>query len=235
MKTMVTFCSSFVDNIWLLGWSKKTFFLGFWLSLSFWTQAQTIELDKTFGGADGDQFTSVQQTNDDGYILGGTSFSGISADKSEENRGFTDYWLIKLDKNGKKVWDKTLGGNVHDSFGSMQQTQDGGYIVGGTSSSNKNSDKSENNIKYDDYWIIKLNATGQKEWDKTLGWKGFDNLTVIQQTPDGGYMVGGSSNSNKGGYKSENSRGYGDYWVIKLDATGKKQWDKTLGGLGMNI
>src|SRR3712207_1089396 len=71
------------------------------------------------------------------------------------------------------------------------------------------------------------------QWDKTIGSEGSDNLTSVQQTQDGGYILGGTSSGNKGGDKSQNGIGsWEDYWVVKLDATGKIQWDKTIGGTG---
>ncbi len=62
--------------------------------------------DKRFGGTDYDYLYSVQQTTDGGYILGGGSSSGISGDKTEASRGNYDYWVVKIDANGTKQWDK---------------------------------------------------------------------------------------------------------------------------------
>ncbi|MFO0485605.1 MAG: T9SS C-terminal target domain-containing protein, partial [Sphingobacteriia bacterium] len=72
------------------------------------------------------------------------------------------------------------------------------------------------------------------QWDNTLGGSNWDDLWFLQQTSDGGYILGGWSWSDAdiAGGKSENSRGSYDYWVVKLDANGNKQWDKTLGGSG---
>ncbi|RDC64882.1 DNA helicase [Adhaeribacter pallidiroseus] len=191
--------------------------------------------DKTIGGNSEDRITALQQTQDAGYILGGYSSSSITGDKSEARRGGEDYWVVKLDGNGNKVWDKTLGGNSKDLLYSLQQTNDGGYILGGTSFSSKSSDKSENNTannSYDtDYWLVKIDASGKKEWDQTLGGNGGDDLRSVQQINDGGYILGGFSRSDKKGDKSEENKGdHHDYWIIKVDAAGNKQWDQTIGG-----
>jgi hypothetical protein len=191
--------------------------------------------DKTLGGSGGDSFRHLQQTGDGGFILVGLSDSDAGFDKSENKKGETDGWIVKLDASGNKVWDKTFGGSNSDVFWSVQQTMDSGYIVGGFSNSNASGDKSENakNIPWIDYWIVKLDASGTKEWDKTIGGNYDDFLRAIQQTTDGGYIVGGHSTSDSGFDKSENRRGliwYSDYWVVKLDTSGNKQWDKTFGG-----
>ncbi|KAA3439619.1 PKD domain-containing protein [Rufibacter hautae] len=193
------------------------------------------EWDKTFGGSGTDQLSSLQQTADGGYILGGTSPSPVSGDKTGANRGngnSTDYWVVKLNANGAKVWDKTIGGSGGDQLSSLRQTADGGYILGGTSPSGISGDKTEASKGGSDYWVVKLNASGAKEWDKTFGGSGNDQLSSLQRTADGAYILGGWSDSGTGGNKGEASRGGSDYWVVKLTATGAKEWDKTIGGSG---
>jgi hypothetical protein len=186
--------------------------------------------DKTLGGSGWDELYSIQQTSDGGYILGGFSESSLGGDKSQASQGESDFWVVKLDAAGNKTWDKTLGGNRLDSFTDLQQTSDGGYILGGYSNSNISGDKSQVNQGIYDYWVVKLDAAGSKTWDKTFGGSGFDLLYSLQQTTDGGYILGGRSNSNISGDKSQASQGYSDYWVVKLDAAGNKTWDKAFGG-----
>ncbi|MFO0485916.1 MAG: gliding motility-associated C-terminal domain-containing protein, partial [Sphingobacteriia bacterium] len=106
------------------------------------------------------------QTSDGGYILGGESFSDISGEKTENSRGEQDGWLIKLDAAGNKVWDKTLGGSKGDGFGLFQLAVDGGYILGGWSSSDISGEKTENSRGGSDYWLVKLCDTPIKP---TLG------------------------------------------------------------------
>ncbi|QMU31034.1 T9SS type A sorting domain-containing protein [Adhaeribacter radiodurans] len=196
--------------------------------------------EKTFGGNKRDELTALQPTRDGGYLLGGYSYSDISGDKTEPNRGgsnenspVSDFWVVKLDANGNKEWDKTYGGTSYDNLSSMQQTSDGGYILGGSSSSGLSGDKTENNrgsIGYPDYWIVKIKADGSKEWDKTYGGSENDNLSSLQQTSDGGYILGGNSEPSESGDISEASKGFEDYWIVKLNAAGKKEWDKIIGG-----
>ncbi|RDC64874.1 T9SS type A sorting domain-containing protein [Adhaeribacter pallidiroseus] len=213
------------------------------LLVSFSSLAQTKLWDKTLIG--GNSFVVVHQTSDNGYILGGNSSEGIGHDKTEANRGEVDYWVVKLNADGTKAWDKTFGGNSSDNLTNLLQTPDGGYILGGYSNSGKSGDKTEANKGganvygeiTNDYWLLKINANGTKQWDKTFGGNNHDYLKALQLTSDGGYILGGVSRSGKSGDKSEVNVGpkdeYGDYsfdcWIIKIDATGKKVWDKTLG------
>ena len=189
-----------------------------------------IQWDKTIGGDVHDWLYSLQQTRDGGYILGGTSLSDSSAEKTENSRGGQDYWIVKLNSLGDIEWDKTLGGQEAEKLSVVQQTSEGGYILGGMSYSNISGEKTENSRGENDYWVVKLDAAGTIQWDKTIGGNGGDRLTCIQQTKDGGYLLGGSSWSDRSGEKSQNSRGADDYWILKIDQSGKVQWDKTIGG-----
>ncbi len=189
-----------------------------------------IQWQTTIGGNDADWLYSVQQTTDGGYILGGYSLSDISGDKTEGTQGGNDYWVVKLDASGNIQWQNTIGGNNDDNLTSIQQTTDGGYILGGYSYSDISGDKTENSQGSDDYWVVKLNASGNIQWQNTIGGSGYDQLYSIQQTSDGGYILGGYSESNISGDKTENSQGFDDYWVVKLDTTGNIQWQNTIGG-----
>ena len=91
------------------------------------------EWQRTLGGDIDDRLNSIFQTSDGGYVLAGTSASGISGDKTEASKGGSDYWIIKLSPSGNIEWQKTLGGNNNDSATNILQTADGGYIVTGNS------------------------------------------------------------------------------------------------------
>ena len=192
-------------------------------------QALAVQWNKSIGGSSEDVLFSLLLTADGGYILGGYSWSNISGDKTESSKGSNDYWVVKLDFAGNKIWDKTIGGNGNDALMSLQPTADGGYILSGSSSSNISGDKTENSKGFTDFWLVKLDAAGNKVWDKTIGGSSDDILNSAFPTSDGGYILGGYSNSNISGDKTENSRGFYDYWVVKLDAAGNKVWDKTIG------
>ncbi|MFI5219541.1 MAG: T9SS type A sorting domain-containing protein [Bacteroidia bacterium] len=192
-----------------------------------------IQWQNTIGGNGDDELFSVQPTNDGGYILGGGSGSNISGDKTENIIGMWDYWIVKLDASGNIQWQNTIGGTHYEQFSTIQQTFDGGYIIGGLSDSNISGDKTENNIggfgNYD-YWILKLDGLGNIQWQNTIGGIYTEWLTCLRQTTNGGYIIGGYSNSPASGDKTENSIGSDDYWIIKLDSLGNIQWQNTIGG-----
>jgi hypothetical protein len=186
--------------------------------------------DKTFGGIGNDLLESIVQTRDKGFLLGGTSSSSSSGDKSDTLRGVSDYWIVKTDSNGIKQWDKCFGGLLDEFFISAQQNFDGGYILGGTSSSGIGGDKSVANWGMRDYWIVKIDSTGTKLWDKVYGGTDDEILGSIIESSDNGFIIAGTSYSGISGDKTQNVVGGSDYWIIKTDSSGIIQWDKDFGG-----
>src|SRR6478752_4976609 len=197
-----------------------------------------IGIQRAAGGAYEDYFTCMVVTNDGGMVAGGYSYSNISGEKTADSwgrNGTPDYWIVKYNAAGNVLWDKTIGGYGDDNLRSLQQTTDGGYILGGYSQSNAGGNKTENNKGLNDYWIVKIDAVGNIQWDKTIGGSSWDYLAAIKQTADGGYIVGGNSDSQISGDKTQNSKGDLDYWVVKLNSSGNIEWDKTVGGAGREI
>ncbi|SMC63143.1 autotransporter outer membrane beta-barrel domain-containing protein [Moheibacter sediminis] len=188
--------------------------------------------DKLYGGSGSDGASFIQQTSDGGYIIAGYSTSSANGDVTGTNKGDGDCWIVKLDASGNKIWDKLYGGSAEDSTNSIQQTSDGGYIIAGTSQSSASGDVSDTSNGNNDYWIVKLDASGNKIWDKLYGGSGIDLASSIQQTTDGGYIIAGTSQSSASGDVTDTSNGNNDYWIVKLDASGNKIWDKLYGGSG---
>jgi len=191
-----------------------------------------IVWQNSIGGSLVDRTQAAFQTADGGFIIGGFSFSGISGDKTETNRGVSDNWIVKLDASGNIIWDKTLGGNDSDVLRDMIQTADGGYLVGGYSRSNISGDKTENSQGDFDYWVLKLNSSGNLIWQNTIGGAGIDYVRDLKQLADGSYMIAGWSNSNISGDKTENSNGGYDYWLVSLDSSGTITGQNSIGGAG---
>lgn len=186
--------------------------------------------NKLLGGNGSELSYSIMQTTDAGYIVAGYSTSSANGDVTGTNHGFLDDWIIKLDAAGNIVWNKLLGGDNDEEAYSIQQTTDGGYILAGYSLSSANGDVSTTNHGLNDYWIVKLNATGAISWNKLLGGTGNEYATGIQQTADGGYIVAGYSSSSANGNVTGVNHGLKDYWIVKLDAAGNISWNKLLGG-----
>jgi hypothetical protein len=190
----------------------------------------TKQWDKTYGGSERDWGYFIQQTSDGGFVVSSRSKSS-DGDITDMNRGDWDFWIIKLSGDGIKQWDKTYGGSEFEGVTLMQQTSDGGYIViGSTYSSNGDGDVTDVNNGQGDAWILKLNSDGIKQWDKTYGGSGFEEINSIFQTSDGGYIIAGKTTSSSDGDVTDVNNGGYDAWILKLNSDGIKQWDKTYGG-----
>ena len=189
-----------------------------------------LEWQKTIGGENDDYLFSVVQTVDRGFVLGGFSLSGISGNKTETSYGARDSWILKLDSIGNIEWQKTIGGEGQDYTYAIHQTLDGGFILGGHSDSKDSGNVIKDSRGGSDYWIAKLNENGNIEWQKRYGGEGYEYIFSIQQTNDEGFILGGYSNSDASGDKSENSRGFFDYWIVKVDSQGNLEWENTIGG-----
>lgn len=154
---------------------------------------------------------SICITNDGGYafvsdaVPGNNSFPG--------NHGFEDYSVIKLDAAGNLIWQKMLGGSIWDQPRCIIQSNDGGFIAAGSVQST-DGDVVGNHGAYDS-WIVKLAADGTPEWTKAMGGINGDWAWSIFQTPDQGYLVGGSTINNNNGDVGPN-HGQGDFWIVKL-------------------
>jgi hypothetical protein len=166
-----------------------------------------ITFQKIYEGGSGlDNCRSVQQTTDGGYIIAGTTRGSF---------GEAAY-LIKTDSTGDTLWTKTFGSINYDAEAhSVQQTRDGGYIMAGMAGS----------YSADIYnmYIIKTDGNGDTLWTRTLGQVGDERAYSVQQTTDGGFIVGGHSEEFGGG-------GSNDICLSKLDSTGTLLWMKKYGG-----
>jgi hypothetical protein len=166
------------------------------------------EWAKSYGGSREDAGWSIQQTSDGGYILAGLTLS--------YGAGNYDVWVIKTDASGDPVWNKVFGGSGDDRGFSIRQTSDGGYVVLGVTTSYGAGSY--------DFWLIKTDADGNKQWDKTYGGATNDHGRCVVQATDGGYILLGFTESyGVGGF---------DLWLIKTDDNGNELWSKTYGGSG---
>jgi hypothetical protein len=171
----------------------------------------SIQWERIFGGESEDYIYSMEQTSDGGYILIGTTSSYATG-------GF-DAWLIKIDSLGNEQWMKTYNIDFLDEGFGVKQTSDGGFILIGLTGM-------YTSITHD-YWLIKTDAFGNKQWDRTFDNGGdCDRAGSIQITPDGGYIIIGHTYT----YGAWNF----DIWLIKTDPAGNLQWDKTFGKGGYN-
>ncbi|UPT71084.1 MAG: T9SS type A sorting domain-containing protein [Flavobacterium sp. JAD_PAG50586_2] len=193
--------------------------------------AQDILWEKSYGGKHAEYLFDAIPTPDYGFILAGSSLSKKTGTKIDDNRGDLDYWVWKMDEKGELDWQRTFGGNDQDLLYAVILTNDGGFLLAGTSKSDAVLDKKDNNRGNSDFWIIKLNAKGGEEWQKTIGGNGQDEISAVIRSKDGGFIIAGSSSSEISGEK--NTKGYGgmDYWVLKIDKKGEIVWQNSFGGI----
>jgi len=171
-------------------------------------QAPTVEWNKTYGGAFEEAVWSVTQTADGGFALGG------HVEDSDGSLGF-DALVIKVNAQGTEGWSKTY---EDSTIYSISQTSDGGYILAGWNRSNEGSQ---------DAWVAKVNAQGTEEWSKAFGGSGNELGSAIIQTPDGDYLLVGTTTSF--------GAGESDAWAVKVSSQGVEEWNKTYGGSGSEV
>jgi hypothetical protein len=191
--------------------------------------AQTIQWQKTLGGTEADVALSIKQEIDTHFIIAGRVLSANG--NVTGNKGVTDFWIVKLNPSGNMIWQKALGGSNNDRCYSVDLTNDGGYILTGSTASN-NGNVSGNHGDLD-CWVVKLDENANIQWQKCLGGTGWDEAWSIQQTTDGGYIVIGRTGSNNGDVTGLHSSL--DVWVVKLSSFGDVEWQKALGGSLLDI
>lgn len=189
------------------------------------SQTFTTQWQQCMGGTEADGFTSYTLAQGSGYICAGYSSSN-NGDVSG-NHGSRDAWVVKQNSLGTIEWQKSLGGYFDDVFLSLIKTNDGGYIAAGYTNS-YDGDVSGNHGGVSDAWVVKLNSVGAIEWQKCLGGTGEETFRSIIQTPDGGFLAVGYTNSNDGDVSG--NHGIVDVWVVKLNSVGSIEWQRNLGG-----
>ncbi|MFC1949714.1 PKD domain-containing protein [Chloroflexota bacterium] len=166
-----------------------------------------IEWEKLYGGSGYDEAFDIRQTTDGGYIFTGYTDSNTA--------GWEDVYLVKIDVLGNIEWEKTIGGSEYDYAYAVEQTMDGGYIMAGETMSY--------GAGSFDFYLVKTDASGNTEWDTTYGGSDYEFATSLQHTTDGGYIVAGITLSY--------GAGSGDVYMVKTDASGNVEWEKTIGGV----
>lgn len=188
-----------------------------------------VQWQQSLGGTLWEKALAVEQTMDGGYVLAGESFSDDGDITSHHgSTAYSDGWVVKLDENGVIVWQKSLGGSSHDAIYSIYQTNDGGYVVAGYTSS---ADGDVTGLQgEDDYWVAKLDGSGTIEWQQALGGTFSERARSVTQAADGGYVIAGWSRSVDGAVTGNSDFEWSSFWIVKLDNIGGLQWQQSYGG-----
>jgi hypothetical protein len=189
-----------------------------------------IEWQKTYGGKFMEYAHQIVQTTDGYTVL--CSTSSKDGDVLENNNPFSnpskDFWLLHLSNTGDILWQNSYGGQHYEHARALIKTEDGGYLMVGSASS-EDGDVGEPILEYLDAWVLKVDSLGNILWKKVLGGFFYEYFMDAQQTPEGGYILAGKTNAGDGGYVFGN-HGNDDFWVVKLSPEGEFEWQECLGG-----
>lgn len=189
--------------------------------------------EKSYGGASYDWLNSIKVTTDGGVIMCGFVYN--NGGDITVNIGAIDIWIVKTDTSGNIEWEKSYGGTGNDWGFAITQSSDGGYAFAALTESNDSMVTGWHGGH--DYWIVKLDSAGNLQWQKALGGAMVDECYDILETPDNGYLIAGTTNSDDG----DLVQNYGllDFNVMKVNSSGDFEWSETYGGTltdwGMSI
>lgn len=195
--------------------------------------AQEVQWQKDIKSSTQDFLSNLSVTPDGQFLISGSSIqppkmtSVSSSGGARQNNGY-DFHLVKLDQDGRKVWEKFFQGQNHDFLTATVATQEGGFLLAGTTLSPQGLDKKGRAFGGSDIWLIKIAENGTEEWQRTIGTAGNDEARAVVQSTDLGYFVAGSIQDKETGYGSK------DVWLLKLDKTGKPTKEIILGGTGLD-
>ncbi len=183
-----------------------------------------ITWKKTFGGSGFENVYRTIPTSDGNYLTAG--FTESTDGDVTGNHGGQDYFIVKCDANGNKIWAREYGGSSDEQAADVVETNDHCYLVVGFASSGDGDVNDHKGSR--DFWAVKLTPGGDIIWKKSYGGTGDDAARWVEQTPDHGYVITGYVGSNDGDVTG--NFGKFDYWLLKIDSAGNIQWQKTFGG-----
>lgn len=201
--------------------------------------------ERAYGGLYRDELFSMLEIPGGGYLLGCNSWSDVWMDKSEPSRGQQDFWLIRIDNQGNKLWDKTIGGSGYDQINDLAWAPDGNvYLSGGTVSEGSTGDLGiEPSLGLMDFWLGKFDLnTRQLLWDHRFGGAGEDYAyaLLVSQSGDKLYLGGRSGSPPipitpfNNGKSAPFYYGPSDFWLLELNLNGQKLREWSFGGPGLD-
>lgn len=189
----------------------------------------TKEWSKHYGGFFTDTPYGAVQTEDNGFIIVGSSDSYET--DIFNNLGTYDFWIIKISQTGELVWTKNYGGSRIDEARAITPSGDGNYIITGDTRSDDQFVLENKGSA--DLWMMKITPNGELIWEKSFGGNDFDVARSVILTSDNGFLISGSSKSSNGNVTG--NKGGNDAWIIKTDNEGEMLWQKSVGGSGFDF
>ncbi|THV62538.1 T9SS type A sorting domain-containing protein [Chryseobacterium candidae] len=208
---------------------KKIYLSALTLCTILGLSAQEVVWQKDIKSSTQDFLSQVITTIDGQYLITGSSIQSdkLQASGSKQNMGY-DFHLIKLNQQGELVFEKYFSGSNHDYLSATVTTQDGGFLLAGTSYSGKGLDKKDDSKGSSDIWLIRINEFGDQIWQKTIGLPADEEARAVIQTTDLGFFVAGNVQNSSKGYGSK------DVLITRLDKDGKELSQLVLGGKGLD-
>lgn len=190
--------------------------------------------ENTIGGSSSEFDPKIISFSNEDFLVCGSSLSPIGGDKTVTNFGSFDWWFVKFDNLGNKLWDKNFGGTAmefsDDNRSDAIGLENDNLIFAGSTLSSNNGTISEINNGLQDIWVAKMDSSGIILWESLYGGNSGEFVHDIKQTIDNGFIFCGSTRSGLSGDVSESPKGIADIWVVKIDSVGNKLWDKRFGG-----
>ena len=207
---------------------KKLYMSAFFVCTTAVLYAQDVVWQKDIKSSTQDFLSQVTTTIDQQYLITGSSIQSKKiTSENKQNNGY-DFHLVKLNQQGEEVWEKYFSGQNHDFLSATVATQEGGFLLAGTSHSGKGLDKKDASKGGSDIWLIRINEFGDELWQKTLGTSQDEEARSVIQTADFGFMVAGNIQNAANGFGSK------DVTVTRLDKNGKILSELVLGGRGLD-
>lgn len=196
------------------------------------------------GGDYHDYFNGLAPTADGGFIAVGMTFSKDGLFNVNHSVDYTtcDYWIVKLNAGGQVEWQRLYGGQANDEAKNAIQTDQGDYLISGYTDSDNGDVSNNHQANFSDFWVLKLNASGNLLWQKCFGGSGNEQAYSMIKTQENHYVLAGPTRysaqnpGNPDGDVSANHNwGTNDFWMIKIDQDGNLVWEKSFGGTSFDI